>query len=119
MHVVSYGRVTILEEEIFGGFRTHITFKENWWEWVSSNWDFEKIFEDFYVTFPGSETPANALNQHLSFTVSDVGLPVLKASQPGTPGATAYLKFPHNPPFGYWLPPDITVAPDFYIVPDL
>ena len=58
--IVSFGRKTVLQETVFGGFKTVITFKEDFWNWASSSWHFEDIFEDYYVTFPGSDVPVNA-----------------------------------------------------------
>lgn len=118
MFAVQTGQTLVLQETPFGGFQTHIKFRLDWWTWVSSNWRFVDIFEDFYVTAPGSSTPISALDQTLEFTVSDLGLPVLRAAQPAMPGQTAYLKFPLNPPVGYWADPQFKAAPDFYIVND-
>jgi len=51
------GRYTVIEENVFGGYRTHIRYKPEFWEWGSGLWKFSEIFEDFYITEPGSTTP--------------------------------------------------------------
>lgn len=63
------GRDNIFEETVFGGFRTHLKFKSKFWDWSSGTFEFQDIFEDFYVTFPGSATPANAGVTHFSVRV--------------------------------------------------
>lgn len=55
--LIEYGRYTVIEEIVLGGFRYHIRFKEHFWEWNSSFWPLEEIFEDFYVTYPGGTDP--------------------------------------------------------------
>lgn len=54
---VTTGRYTVIQEIEAGGYQYHIRYKENFWNWNSSFWWYQTIFEDFYVTAPGSTTP--------------------------------------------------------------
>jgi hypothetical protein len=59
-HIVSSGRTTVLQEEIFGGYRFHLTIKTHPWDWTSSSYPLEEIFEDVFVTPPESSIPISA-----------------------------------------------------------
>lgn len=69
--IVQWGRYTILQEIPFGGFRFHYKFTENFWNWSSNSYLFQDIFEDIYVTFPGSSVPVGADPSTVRFGETD------------------------------------------------
>lgn len=103
-NVTSYGRTTVLTETVFGGFKTVITFKEDFWNWSSSAWKFEDIFEDYYVLFPGSGTPANAgvVQFDLHWAAPYIRRAIV--IDPGGSPYTQYWAFSVPPaPADYWM----------------
>lgn len=103
-NVVSYGRTMVLQETVFGGFRTVITISENFWNWSSSHYALSDIFEDYYVLFPGSTTPvfAGAVTFRYGIAAPFFHHAVI-ADTPGSP-YTEYRAFdmPLAEP-GYWI----------------
>jgi len=103
-NIVSYGRVTVLRETVFGGYETTIAFKEDWWNWQSSAWRFEDIFEDYFVRDPGGTILPNA-----GVVVFRVGwaAPYIRRSIVIDPGGfpfTQYRAFDFPPPLpDYWM----------------
>lgn len=69
--IIQSGQYTIIQEIPFGGFRYHLRFKAEFWNWSSSSWLFRDIFEDIYVTFPGSSTPVPADPSTCQYRVCD------------------------------------------------
>lgn len=114
-HAVETGRTIVLEEEIYGGFKLHITLKEDFWNWNSSSWKFIDIFDDFYATFPGSETPVDALDQYFDFEVSPAGVLVARTYQPNEPDFIFHQELPANPPSGYWFQHPPETQPEHFI----
>jgi len=102
--ILSYGRVTVLKETVFGGYETTISFKEQWWDWNSSAWRFEDIFEDYYVRDPGGTILPNAGS--IVFRLGWASPYVRRAIVVDAPGSpyTEYRAFslPPAPP-DYWI----------------
>lgn len=64
---VETGRYTVIQEIEAGGYQYHVRYKERFWDWNSSFWWIQEIFEDFYVTAPGSSTPISPGSVGISF----------------------------------------------------
>ena len=50
----------ILQEYPFGGYKFVLKFFDDWWNWQSSAWRFEDIFEDVYAIHPTTLEIVNA-----------------------------------------------------------
>lgn len=102
--VISYGRTSVFEEHVYGGYRLVITFKDKWWNWSSNQYTPDWIVEDFYALAPGSSTPINQGSvlvglgydeSHPSYHISFIT---------GAAPDPIWLSYPPAPPT-YWLPP--------------
>ena len=56
--VVTWGQACQVREVVgFGGYSVYFKFKDAFWEWNSSSWDPNDVFDDFYAIPPGPFPP--------------------------------------------------------------
>lgn len=57
---VEVGNPFVLQEIPFGGYKFVCKFKDDWWNWQSSAWSLDSIFEDVYAIDWITGLPVNA-----------------------------------------------------------
>ena len=103
-NIVQLGRENIFEETVFGGYKTYLTFNQRFWNWNSGSWRFADIFEDYYVTPPGSSTPISAGTTRFQITPVN---PYFRVSVLIDPAGFPYTQYrymdlpPGDPDFWY------------------
>ena len=106
-HFVQTGRDTVIREIPFGGYRTRITFKPEFWQANNKEWRLEGIFENAYFMAPADNTPIAISSLEINFNWQPlcrgyaliIALPSL--------GRTWYWQ--RYPPitYGYWARNDL------------
>lgn len=102
--VITSGNPWVFEEHVYGGYRLHIKFRSEWWNWSSNRYTPDWIVEDFYATAPGSSTPINqgGVLVGLSYDVDHPSYYISFIT--GAAPDPLWLDFPAAPST-YWLPP--------------
>jgi len=104
-HWVSTGRISVLQEELFGGYRLHITFKANVWDWSSNHYSFGYLLEDFYVTAPGSSIKISAGAVTVRWGIENKYVNPVCIYALASAGQYYYFQQFPTRPGGYWASP--------------
>jgi hypothetical protein len=109
--IVEAGNPTIQQETIFGGFRFHLEFKDYFWQWSSSSYLLQDIFENVYVTFPFSSDPISVgpVNVRYGFVPELQHFGIILDMGGAEPSYWAQ-EMPAQPP-DFWLPPRPALPP--------
>jgi len=118
MVIIQYDRHIILQESPFGGYRLNVIIHPDFWNWSSTSWQLDKIIVDIWAEAPGDPTPINALDQYVDWDYTPQGLNCFTMFQPANAPYVSYLRFPGNPPPGYWYERYDRPHPDSFVVPN-
>lgn len=99
---IQVGNPLIIRETPFGGFRFHVKLNPDFWTPNSKEWRLADLFEDVYVTFPGSTVPYNAgaVNVRVGGANPEYKLALVLDMPAGVP--TYYFTATPELPLSYW-----------------
>lgn len=110
------GRLTRLQEVVYGGYQVVVEFKSWIWDWDNRGFMLNEMFENFYAIPPGGGAPISTGTTLILWSWDTTfNTPIIEIV---FPAAVNYYYFQRMPPATrpYWCPmPDHLPATPFWI----